>query len=264
MSHKSRENNKNCMSLSENCNFHLKTPNGCVIILEKLGRGGKINLFVHTETDSVDTRGLFDFLIKNQSTSSSYENEGIFKRQGSKNAMANVLGAANYLAQLFIKCDGKYGCTKTKIEKLLSIANLIYMKKGELLFDENICIRDCGVGIRFNFPAHLCGNVVLPSSSVVEGVPISPSDINENITFSSQFNIDVHLLNDNDKDALRSVFLRFGNYESQTLGDKINEFKANLSRTGAIGEPVLVDRCIQFFSCDDDNNNEIIRYILEK
>ena len=51
---------------------------------------------------------------------------------------ANISACANYLIQFFYKTDKKYSCTRTKIEKLLSILAFRYASKGITLFDDPI------------------------------------------------------------------------------------------------------------------------------
>jgi len=51
---------------------------------------------------------------------------------------ANISACANYLIRFFFKTDKKYSCTRTKIEKLLSILAFRYASKGITLFDGSI------------------------------------------------------------------------------------------------------------------------------
>lgn len=197
----------------------------------------------------------------------------ILKEQECKRNMSKVLGAANYLVQLFIKCDGKYGCTKTKLEKLLCIANIKYMKDGKELFEENMCIRRCGIGISYDFPTYLLGDIVISNESIKGELndstnnPIDESCIKD-ILFNPQYNEFVDMLTNDDKEALLKVFLAFGGYSSLEIGNALDDFKYELSESKEEGSSIIMKNCIEFFNdivnSDDAQyrNNEIVRFIL--
>lgn len=198
----------------------------------------------------------------------------ILKEQEGKKKMTKILGAANYLIQIVIKCDGKYGCTKTKLEKLLCIANIKYMKDGKKLFQQEMRIRRCGIGILYDFPTYLLGDIVIPSDNINKEFnnnandPIDKSCINENVTYNPQYNEYVDLLTDEDKEILLKVFLSFGGYSSLEIGNMLDVFKYELSNGHDEESNIVMEKCKAFFNnianSDDTQyrNNEIIRFIL--
>lgn len=183
--------------------------------------------------------------------------------------MVKILGAANYLVQLFVKCERKYSCSKTKLEKLLSIANLKCIKNGNKLFDEKVIeIKDCGVGLSYNFPTYLCGDIVLALLNDKNNKATSPkrqipeTDINNSIKHNTQYDKDVNDLTEEDKKCLLNVFLEFGAYDSSILGSLLDEFKYELVNNQVDGEKINFKKCQSFFNRKSDTNNEILKYII--
>lgn len=242
MRRESRKNDKNCISLSKFSKLYLKTPNGCVIILEQSRRGGKINLFVHTENEFVDTRGLFDFHFENQNTRSScYENEGIFERQGSKKNMhctakVNILEAAKFVVQLYYKAEQRYNCTLTKVEKILAIADLIVMRDGTEMFSDKIVSHDCGVG----FPvlsSFLYSNII--SGGDEQSQPITCT-LNEKVDIPKLYQISDDFPN-YAKEILTRVFREFGDFTAKDLGLSFNLFKNGILANELIDNEKVID-----------------------
>lgn len=174
----------------------------------------------------------------------------------------SVLGPANYLVQFFIKCNDKYGCPDKKMEKLLFVADMICLKNGFSLFDDDIVIVNCGVRISYKFPSYLRGDIVKQEKQLVKSnVCIPISDIDESIDYHEIYTIETKNLSEQKKEIIKSVFLRFGAYESSKLGELIDGFKNSLADED--GKKISVQKCIDFFS-KDVTGNEMINFIMSK
>lgn len=182
--------------------------------------------------------------------------------QEKKETMQKIVGAANFIIQHFIKCDGTYSCSKTKLEKLLAIANLKFLKDGRQIFDNAILTRRCGVGIDIEFPRYLCGDVVIGTSSVEHESKIELDCFQPDLPYSSIYDTYVNILSNEEKDVLREVFFTFGGYKRETLGEWLNEFKEFLVDKPGVDEPISMEKCREFFKYKPSIQNLIINYIV--
>lgn len=181
--------------------------------------------------------------------------------------MINIVDAAKYLIQLYYKTGCRYHCTRTKIEKMLSIANLVSLKYGEALFAEKNVVNPCGTG----FP-------VLASflfGDIVEGredetcQDIHRELINESAVYPPIYEIENYgLISRKVYQLLLDIFLKFGNYDAKTMGILCDMFKCNIATNepGSDRKIVNNEAVKPFFdtcACDDRyKNNEIISFIV--
>ncbi len=151
--------------------------------------------------------------------------------------MIDIGYAAKYLIQLFEKTEPQYECGRIKIEKLLSIAQFVSIKKGNPLFSDNLLVNQCGTGFK-EIAWHI-------SPSVFEGENdnsrIQESQIDE--TSSTTDDTDYSLIIPNeDICLLKDVFLNFGAYDPKVLGIKINDFVDDIkSQTNVDSNRPIVD-----------------------
>lgn len=149
----------------------------------------------------------------------------------------NILDAANFLIQLYYKTAKRYNCTRTKIEKLLVLANLIAFANNTTLFDHAMLINKCGVGIP------ILGGFYL--SNIVEGEDsnkaISPDLIDESIIVPTVYKLQSEI-DDNTQKLLIEIFLKFGAYDAWRIGNMYDEFKYEISDTNPqdIEHPIIV------------------------
>lgn len=203
----------------------------------------------------------YDFTIKigNENyDASNYEakgvSEGVF--------MTNITNAANYMVKLFFNCGQKYSCNRTKLEKLLSIADIISMKKNSLLFQDHIVIKSCGVGI-LNIPLPFQGDIIFGSQDE-DDTEIPLSEI-ENIL--KRLEGDNDNMDAEDRRLIVSVFRRFGNYKPSTLGPLIDKFKDVISTPNPDSDYCYIDssKVLSYFSCKQDlyDNNVVFKFIFD-
>ena len=161
-----------------------------------------------------------------------------------------------------------YRCTRTKVEKLLAIANLINMKtNGISLFSEEIIINDCGVGIsRIN--DMLVGEII-PGTEKEENTlnDVLKNAFNPTQTYPPRYqpspNFTLYA-----KNIIKDVFFRFGNYSAHYLGEDLfdkfkYELKSNtpISNTGKYA--IDTKKAHDFFTNAENRSidNELIQYI---
>lgn len=179
--------------------------------------------------------------------------------------MVNVVDAANYIVQLFFKTEQKYNCTQTKLEKLLSIANMICMKNNDILFDSEIIIKPCGVGIS-KMPIQFFGDIVIGSVEETDS-PIEWCEIKESLLCPLRYTSEEeNKLTDDEKRLLTDVFLQFGNCRALSLGLHIDAFKNKICTVGTDLNHSYVDasKVSVFFAHEDpDNyiNNKVFLFI---
>lgn len=170
----------------------------------------------------------------------------------------DLVFATNYLIQLFYQTNKTYVCTRTKIGKLLSIVAFVYAKDGKKMFDENICRYD-GCGTTIKELAYIIEHEVYPVSSNLPNQK-EITEISQDPNIPDRF-LNIGSLNDNVKENIKKVFLKFGSYSPKNLGELLNElFCCNKIKTY---DNVTID--LEVFSqiSRDDfiNRNELIDFI---
>lgn len=181
--------------------------------------------------------------------------------------MINIVDAAKYLIQLYYKTGCRYHCTRTKIEKMLSIANLVSLKSGEALFVEKNVVNPCGTGFPI-LASFLFGDIVEGREDET-CLEIPKELVNESAVYPPFYEIDNYSLSSrNVSQLLLDIFLKFGNYDAKTMGILCDAFKCSI----ATNEPGSDRRIINneavkpfFDTCAYDDkykNNEIISFIV--
>lgn len=180
--------------------------------------------------------------------------------------MTNILDAAKFIIQLYYKTGEKYHCSRTKVEKLLSIANLIAFKNNTKLFEEEIWVNRCGVGIPvlsvFFFSDIVAGKVEEESKH------IELSEINENVQIPTMYNL-YSTIGFTERELLTNVFLRFGAYDALIIGQAFDEFKGEIcveNKSNQEHPIVNFERSYDFFNDllmkPKMRKNELIDYII--
>lgn len=178
---------------------------------------------------------------------------------------ADVVDAANYIIQLFYKTKPQYNCNRTKIEKLLAIADLVFMSQNETLFPEEIRINTCGVGVPIL--ANYLLSDIIDSNTIEDCNSISESQIDDALHYPPIYNTR-NELSEFVKTLLKNVFLAFGNYSARKIGECFDDFKhliatkkANNGQEWAI---INKEKAFDFLSKNDLINayeNDIIIFV---
>ena len=125
--------------------------------------------------------------------------------------MINIVDAAKYLVQLYYKTGSRYHCTRTKIEKLLSIASFVELSHDRDLFIDKNVINPCGTG----YPVlanHFFGDII-DGTEKENNCAIKGVCVDEHIQIPAIYEIDdctpipEYMCN-----LLSDVFFKFGNY----------------------------------------------------
>ncbi len=178
--------------------------------------------------------------------------------------MVNVIGAAKFIVQLYYKCDSRYKCSRTKLEKLLTIASLTVMKNGDELFVDKITINQCGTGIPAlsnKFLPDLIGGV-----EDEDGNPISRAMVCNSVEAPSIYKIEeTEKVDSKIEKLLEDVFINFGNYKAVELGKKLDEFKCELSVSSDLYDRDIIcsTKVHDFFVRNNESlgGNEIYSFI---
>lgn len=192
--------------------------------------------------------------------------EGVIERS----TMVNILDAANFIIQLYFKTGKKYRCSRTKVEKLLVIAQLISIKdnnQSNKLLSEKICSNPCGAG--FPVLSKYLFSEIIDTEEDESGNAIDCSLIKEDAEYPVIYRIvDEDSFTPTIRKILRDVFLEFGNCKIKELGEWCNQFKDNIvSSTEKEYDRYVIDeqRVIDYFSnsnmCYSGNSNRIVEYI---
>ncbi len=169
--------------------------------------------------------------------------------------MINIVDAAKYLVQLYYKTGSRYHCTRTKIEKLLSIASFVELSRGRDLFIDKNVINPCGTGYPI-LANHFFGDII-DGTEKESNCAIKEEYIDENIQIPAVYEIDgcapipEHICK-----LLSNVFFKFGNYEARKLGIILDEFKNDIVAVDEVAKRDVIDKemASTFF-----NNQEVIR-----
>lgn len=182
----------------------------------------------------------------------------------------DIFDAAKYIVCLYYKVDKPYTCSRTKIEKLLAIADLVFIKYSKRLFPKwPIYINSCGIGYR-----------VLPTDSLL--FPIDNIKTGNSCTeFSDKLTINLDNERDipsmyaidfpegNERKVLEEVFCRFGACTAKLIGSAIDEFKiyiqSDMVSDSGLKDKVDVEKATEFFTHDNGllKTNAIAKFIAE-
>lgn len=199
----------------------------------------------------------FDTLlvINNNKNYYNFEKFNLKNKEKTKK-MTKFIGTANYIIQCFIKCTDDYSCSKTKLEKLMVIADLKCMKNSQRLFNEIIVNKDCGLGFSYEFPRHLCGDIVIGQLESEEK-KIDRQKLNVNGVCNSLYEAGINNLSSDERQLLDSVFLEFGAYSRDQLGRLLNEFKNELLSENVVD----LEKCVELFASEKNFSNKIFAFI---
>jgi hypothetical protein len=184
-------------------------------------------------------------------------------RRKDKN-MGNIGAAARYLIRLYFKTEPKYQCSRTKIEKLLSIANYVSIRQQSQMFSETMCVNQCGTG--FPEVAWLFREDIMEGINDDSGVILNSNFIDENAYYPDVYESDYPL--GDKEDLLKMVFLSFGACSAKYLGIEINGFVKEISKdTEDFPRPIIdYEKAARFFGNDEllekYSENKIISFIL--
>ena len=205
--------------------------------------------------------------------------------KSNKNELVSLKDAAYYLVQLYFQVQTtnsnsnkwtttknnvvkSYRCTRTKVEKLLAIADLIGIKlQKNALFSDEIIINSCGVGF-LRISDMLVGEII-PGTEDEENTlnGVLKTEFKSSQPYpprykpSSKFTPFA-------KRIIKDVFFRFGNYSAHYLGEALfDKFKNELKSDNPINDTdkYAIDstKAYDFFtnSKNDSTENELINYI---
>lgn len=161
----------------------------------------------------------------------------------------DVLCAAKYLIGRFFEdsANGCFSVSRTKIEKLLTIAALVFMRDGETLFDALITVNACGTGIP-KLSQELLPLVSnnIPTDEIPAGFKMMNPGIDDKIS---------KLLND--------VYKDFGAFEAVDLGKMLDEFKNEISDEDGAQKMISVNNAARYFGNREKVllKNKIVKFV---
>ena len=175
-----------------------------------------------------------------------------------------IIPSARYLIRLYFQTKIKYQCSRSKIDKLLSIANFISIKQGNQMFNETMSVNQCGT----SFPMLTW----IFREDIMDGINdnfniIDVNSIDENAYYPEFY--EYEFLLGNERDLLKNIFLRFGSSSAKELGLQINEFIDEISTIVEEAPRPIVDyeKAKDFFQNDEMlekySENKIVEFINE-
>lgn len=192
----------------------------------------------------------------------------------------DIFDAAKYIVALHFQASRNYSCGRTKIEKLLAVADLISQKKSDSFFPQyHLYINACGIGygILAKLPNYFpMDNIIAEQDGETnryngkETIPldVEPIQCDEKKQVPEKYVVDIkdHTL----KEVLKDVFCMFGAYTAKQIGTTIDEFKEELK--SAEPDPqnmkyyVSNERVRTYFASKNSElyrTNAIVRYITD-
>lgn len=179
--------------------------------------------------------------------------------------MVKVESAAKFLASLYFKTGKRYTCTKTKIEKMLTIAWFIKLRNGEQLFINSVLINNCGTGVSGleEFEATvLMGSEPENRKRITDCICSEETNVPEIYKEKS-----IGYIDDKIKKLLVDVFKEFGNWKAADIGIALDEFKDDVSTFSELYDRYIVDfqksRALFSDAIDKYEKNEIINFVID-
>lgn len=178
----------------------------------------------------------------------------------------DIFDAAKYMVCLYYKADKLYTCSRTKIEKLLAIADLIFIKHAKRLFPQlPIYINSCGIGYR----VLSTNSFLFPIDNIISGE--CQKEFADNITIKLNAEqvvpqiYEIEFPEENARKVLEGVFCHFGAYTAKLIGSTIDDFKEQLQYDGSISDMVNIEKAKDFFSQGNEvlKTNNIAKFIAE-
>ena len=215
------------------------------------------NLYINEKTEKFCKKNPSNFIIPYKSAQNKGENKNI-KTKGTTKNMATLLDAANYIIQLYYKADEKYTCTKTKVEKILSIAQMTALYNNDKIFDDDISINPCGTG--FPLLSRFLLSDIIIGCEEENGTSIDINNLKDE--YPALYAIQ-DVLSLEHKNLLKEVFSLFGNYKAKALGLLIDEFKMNICCDAVDGKKVIDQfSLIEYLNKNKNSQNAIINFIV--
>ena len=182
---------------------------------------------------------------------------------------------ALYLVSKFFKTklkngEGEYAlmhCTVHKVEKLLAIAEFIYLKQGgpEGLFAEDIIIKNCGVGFDVLDWVPTIINMrkfenVLDTGEDNKAI-VGRCIIDNSLEVPAAFHYKKEKLDNNIASIIDNVFIQFANYKANYLGASIDKFKDLIGKEDL--KTIDKQKVANFFNAqyDELENNDVYNFI---
>lgn len=141
----------------------------------------------------------------------------------------DIFDAAIFIVTLHYRANKLYACNRTKIEKLLAIADLIAIKAGKRLFPQYpIFINSCGIG----YCVLAKDPVRFPMDNIIDGIEPSlrsytsdgPLIELQEVAFIPEM-YSRAVLPEKQRKLLEDVFCKFGAYSAKLIGSTMDEFK---------------------------------------
>lgn len=181
-------------------------------------------------------------------------NKNVCEKKEKRTTMNTKFRAiVNYLIGFFYTTEKKYSCSVTKIGKLLSIlAFKEYVENGKYILGESVIVKKykaCGTYIPKLFmysdissniyinaetiTTETIYNAISSSNSTSDAIEITTKDTNEHITdfieyedtyIPSKYKISEDILTEEEKSKIQTVFLEYGAFSPDLLGEIIGDF----------------------------------------
>ena len=142
----------------------------------------------------------------------------------------DLFNAAIYMVGLHFKAEKPYTCTRTKIEKLLAIADLIAIKSGHRLFPQHqMYINSCGIG----YCVLAKDALRFPMDKIIDGETLSPAFTDEpQLEIDQTRDIPELYSTSIDSEKIRllleDVYCSYGKYSAKLIGTTMDEFKQRI------------------------------------
>ena len=181
-----------------------------------------------------------------------------------KKMNVNLKEAMNYFVHLFYQTEQKYSCTRTKLGKLLSILAFKFACNEEIIFDETIfkyppC---CGTRIKdldFIIVKNIyVRDLTLPNFD--KPSEISICELKRNLTVPPEYSA-IENLSDSIINEIENVFLRFGAYPGDDLGNLLNPIVDKIIMGADCKLDILKLSKLSDKDFGVNQNNEIIKYL---
>lgn len=172
----------------------------------------------------------------------------------------NIKPYAIYLISLYYKTGCKYSCTRSKINKLLIIFKLCFIKNNLKTFDNKLIIYE-----NFSYFEDLSiimeKDVYCTEKSIEENSKIIDK-LNEMVEIPPMYKTYIKLAEE-EKKLLEIIFREFGNFNINYLSDKIEPIVRNISAIYKNNFILDEDRVFDFFNnyYHEYQNNEIFKFI---
>ena len=134
----------------------------------------------------------------------------------------NLRCATNYLVQLFYRTKERYSCTRSKIDKLMSIVAFEYAVKGQKAFDESI-VRYENSGTYISKPLHesVPRDVYNHSKYYDSRRKIVDEEVVRKCNIPMEY-MDIQGIGACEKYVIKKVFQEYGAYKTKDLNKIIN------------------------------------------